>query len=1052
MKRANATLLRCTALIAVPLGLISCKSEEATPGRVGGASAFAQVKVEKQLQPKISPPVGRMIGLADTAMRSGAGLTRPSSRAEGMAPSGELDLMVYALEPTTPEQSADLVRLGARIEWVAKAPANPNAPRLGAIEAWIPYDVVDAVAALPWVTSVHAAEKGKVNVGTILSEGVAEHQANKAQLHGITGAGVTVGVISDGDASRAISQASNDLPGNCPGPAPCLTTLDQGSGDEGTAMMEIVADMAPGANLAFHTSGNPQQHTQARDDLVTAGATVIAEDIAFDQEPVFQEGWVAQHIDTLAGNGVSVHSSSGNLGQSHARRVPGTGTGQTPNNVTFNTVPPPGCVFTPNNVVELGPNHETVIDVTVFPNTATRTNWNTFELQWSEPRNIFPTAGQGGFTDVDMFLMADDLQSCITAPAVGAQVNGIGDTLEVISFNFDGPAPVDAKLVINIYNTSTAVAAPTLDLRFRGIAVRATSANIVSNAGSLDPQNNFVGQGFSVGATIPNGALQNWHGRGPLVLGSTTICPGGTAGPCTGIAGAPFNIQVAPTEVSVQGVSVFGSGGFGGPGPCPGSPTVQGQCVFGGTSASAPSSAGCDALVRQALGASATLTNVRNRLLQTATRLGVGVPNNDAGFGELNCWSAIGGPTARCHNVTASANATCQAAVTPQMVDSGSTDPFGLSLTLSLTPSSPFALGSTPVTLDVSNGQLSDSCTATVTVQDTTPPTVTAPPDVTTHLCQATGSVSVGTASATDNCAAALSPTGQVVSKNGAPLPSPIPVVGGAVTLDPGTYTIAWTASDGVNPPVTQYQTVTVGVGIETSKTFLLNDRARILNATSGPAAVFNAGTIQTTLGTDTVCGGIVSVAPVRVGDRSVVSGDITSHGSVVVSRTATVSGTITTFGTVALPALPALPAFPPPTGTDQYVNSGEIRILAPGSYRGYTINSGGRLVLTNGDYYFTGVFMVNSASTVQVAPGTRIFVSGTVAYRSQFILAGGAPASIFFGLATATNTVMEAPFNGTLLAPNGQVTFGTGSGLEFRGSFLANSIEVRPGSRLVCL
>jgi len=43
------------------------------------------------------------------------------------------------------------------------------------------------------------------------------------------------------------------------------------------------------------------------------------------------------------------------------------------------------------------------------------------------------------------------------------------------------------------------------------------------------------------------------------------------------------------------------------------------------------------------------------------------------------------------------------------------------------------------------------------------------------------------------------------------------------------------------------------------------------------------------------------------------------------------------------------------------------------------------------------------------------------------------------------------APFNGTLIAPNAAVTFGTGAGLTYRGSFFGRTLEVTPASVLVC-
>jgi uncharacterized repeat protein (TIGR03803 family) len=80
-------------------------------------------------------------------------------------------------------------------------------------------------------------------------------------------------------------------------------------------------------------------------------------------------------------------------------------------------------------------------------------------------------------------------------------------------------------------------------------------------------------------------------------------------------------------------------------------------------------------------------------------------------------------PMARCHDVTVSAGPNCDADAS---VDNGSFDPdTGDTIMLRQEPPGPYPLGVTPVTLTVTdNHGASNSCTATVTVMDTTPPTI----------------------------------------------------------------------------------------------------------------------------------------------------------------------------------------------------------------------------------------------------------------------------------------------------------------------------------------
>ena len=97
-----------------------------------------------------------------------------------------------------------------------------------------------------------------------------------ASLYGVTGAGIGIGVLSNGVDTLAARQASGDLP--------AVTVLpgQAGTGDEGTAMLEIVHDLAPGANLFFATaSGGQAQFAANIEALCTAGAKVIVDDVFY---------------------------------------------------------------------------------------------------------------------------------------------------------------------------------------------------------------------------------------------------------------------------------------------------------------------------------------------------------------------------------------------------------------------------------------------------------------------------------------------------------------------------------------------------------------------------------------------------------------------------------------------------------------------------------------------------------------------------------------------------------------------------------------------------
>src|SRR6266540_2172318 len=123
-------------------------------------------------------------------------------------------------------------------------------------------------------------------VGPVNSQGDTTHRAGEARLFfGLTGAGVTIGVLSNGVASLAAEQANGEL-----GPVTVLPG-QAGTGNEGTAMLEIVHDLAPGAQLFFATAFTSQaSFAQNVLDLRTAGCDIIVDDVGYYREAVFQDG------------------------------------------------------------------------------------------------------------------------------------------------------------------------------------------------------------------------------------------------------------------------------------------------------------------------------------------------------------------------------------------------------------------------------------------------------------------------------------------------------------------------------------------------------------------------------------------------------------------------------------------------------------------------------------------------------------------------------------------------------------------------------------------
>jgi uncharacterized repeat protein (TIGR03803 family) len=107
-------------------------------------------------------------------------------------------------------------------------------------------------------------------------------------------------------------------------------------------------------------------------------------------------------------------------------------------------------------------------------------------------------------------------------------------------------------------------------------------------------------------------------------------------------------------------------------------------------------------------------------------------------------------PTVQCADVVVSADTNC---VADASVDHGSFDLDGDPITVVQSPAGPYPLGTNRVTLTVTDSfGDSNSCTASVIVLDTTPPSITCPSDITLEFTSDAGAPAIFTARATDDC------------------------------------------------------------------------------------------------------------------------------------------------------------------------------------------------------------------------------------------------------------------------------------------------------------
>jgi hypothetical protein len=134
---------------------------------------------------------------------------------------------------------------------------------------------------------------------------------------GASGQGVKIGILSDSvnqfQGGIADSIAAGQLP---PQGVQVLQDLLAGNGtDEGRAMLEIAHTVAPSAALAFYSGTNSEQDfANGIQALAAAGSQVEADDIAYPDSPMFNDGIIADAVDTVAAQNVFYASAAGNTG------------------------------------------------------------------------------------------------------------------------------------------------------------------------------------------------------------------------------------------------------------------------------------------------------------------------------------------------------------------------------------------------------------------------------------------------------------------------------------------------------------------------------------------------------------------------------------------------------------------------------------------------------------------------------------------------------------------------------------------------------------------
>ncbi len=439
-----------------------------------------------------------------------------------------------------------------------------------------------------------AAAPASAVVRRVITEGDVAHNASLVRSkYGINGTGLKIGVLSD--SYNNLGRAAADIAvGNLPANGVTLVgsgDLTSGGTDEGRAMLQIVHTLAPGAELYFATSNNSEADF-ANNILALrlAGCDIIVDDTSYSDEPVFQDGAIAQAVNTVTAGGALYFSAAGNEGNKDS----GT-SGVWEGNFVDGGAAPLGLA---TRVHQFGGS---------TLNRLTTDSGNYITLQWSD------AFGQSG-NDYDLYVL-DPSGTQVVDSSTNSQT-GTQDPFEIVNFE-----AANNQVIVVLYN-----GAP------RYLQLNTNGGQLAINTQGQTSGHSAAVNAFSVAAVDAQGR--------------TTPFVGGVTNPVESFSSdGPRRIFYNPDGTPVTPGDFLADGGVvrqkpdiaAADGVKTSLPAAEGLNPFFGTSAAAPHAAAVAALLKSY---KPTLTPAQIRTILTTTALKAGAPkigatgpDPDSGYG-----------------------------------------------------------------------------------------------------------------------------------------------------------------------------------------------------------------------------------------------------------------------------------------------------------------------------------------------------------------------------------------------------------------------------------
>src|SRR5438876_5419451 len=549
------------------------------------------------------------------------------------------------------------------------------------VQARLPIARLDSVAQLAIVDAIRLPTYARHHIGKVTTEGdTILFSADVRSQFTLDGTGVRVGVVSDGlkgvfatgcttacagvadgpiatgdlptatgarNASGVLTsstggiigrsfQANGDLEGLPPATPACAFP---GAGAEGTALLEIVHDLAPGARLSFANGDTDLAFNQAV-NFLAASNDVVVDDIGFFGEPYDGTSSVSRNTAAALNNpDFPIRAYFTSVGNSADEHYIGTYVSSGVDGSTVSGIGNPGRLHLfqrtadTTDVLNLGPQPYNVIalpangEVVIF-------------LSWNDPFGA-------SANNYDLYLVQQSTGR-VVASSTDAQ-NGRQDPVEVIDYvNRTGAQDFFRIVVQNVRD-----AAQPRDLNIYSFQPECAASGPLLLAAPRHERHNYNTAARSVSA-------QSDAGGSPVsVMSVGAICSASADAAGRFSASAPdescldttnrtaeffssrgptLDGRRKPDIAAIDGVQITGAGSFSG--------------TFFGTSAAAPHMGGIAALLLQGapclmnrtastIAAAAARATVRDLLLGRAIPMTSNSPDNVFGAGRTDAFGSI---------------------------------------------------------------------------------------------------------------------------------------------------------------------------------------------------------------------------------------------------------------------------------------------------------------------------------------------------------------------------------------------------------------------------